>query len=72
VILGGGYDELVETVEGIGKNRVFVKIRMPTNSTSARTYGSSRSTLLERITEESLPSGMTSPDQGKMNPNELT
>jgi hypothetical protein len=70
--LGGGYDELVETVGGIGTNRVFVKIRMPTNSTSAWTYGSSRSTLLERITEESLLSGMTSPDQGKTNPNELT
>jgi hypothetical protein len=52
--------------------KVLVAERVPTNSTSARTYGSSRSTLRERITEESLPSGMTSPDQGKTNPNELT
>ena len=38
--------------------------RLPTNSTSARTYGSLRSTLQKRITEESLPSGIMSPDQG--------
>jgi hypothetical protein len=38
--------------------RVLIVERVPTNSTSARTYGSSRSTLRERITEESLSSGI--------------